>query len=122
MERDELDEDLETIEESRAEGDEDDQEDEYSEESDDSDDVVDASVQEDMLRFQETFKGIKDRFRLINRIGEGKQGSFAGRTLIDAIQVHSLPYTRRKISYTKHTTTIGTSKRKKTPPNGHHHP
>jgi cell division control protein 7 len=72
MERDELDEDLETIEESRAEGDEDDQEDEYSEESDDGDDVVDAAVQEDMLRFQETFKGIKERFRLINRIGEGK--------------------------------------------------
>ena len=78
MERDELDEDLETIEESRAEGDEDDREDEYSEESDDSDDVVDAAVQEDMLRFQETFKGIKDRFRLINRIGEGKWIYFHG--------------------------------------------
>jgi cell division control protein 7 len=39
--------------------------------SDDSDDVVDPKVQEDMNQFQETFKGIKDRFRLINRIGEG---------------------------------------------------
>ena len=39
--------------------------------SDDSDDVVDPAVQEDMNKFQETFKGIKDRFRLINRIGEG---------------------------------------------------
>jgi cell division control protein 7 len=75
MERDELDEDLETIEESRAEGD-DDQEDDYSEKSDESDDVVDAAVQEDMLRFQETFKGIKERFRLINRIGEGKSTHF----------------------------------------------
>ena len=78
LERDELDEDVETIEESRAEGDDDDQEDAYSEESDDSDDVVEAAVQEDMLRFQETFKGIKDRFRLINRIGEGKEFSFRG--------------------------------------------
>ena len=47
-------------------------EDEYSDAySDDSDDVVDPKVQEDMDKFQETFKGIKDRFRLINRIGEG---------------------------------------------------
>jgi cell division control protein 7 len=44
--------------------------DDYSD-SDESDGVVDASVQEDMNKFQETFKGIKDRFRLINRIGEG---------------------------------------------------
>ena len=46
------------------------QSDDYSD-SDESDVVVDASVQEDMKKFQETFKGIKDRFRLINRIGEG---------------------------------------------------
>lgn len=46
------------------------QSDDYSD-SDESDMVVDASVQEDMKKFQETFKGIKDRFRLINRIGEG---------------------------------------------------
>lgn len=49
-----------------------DEEDDYSDVySDDSDDVVDPKVQEDMNQFQETFKGIKDRFRLINRIGEG---------------------------------------------------
>jgi len=46
------------------------QSDDYSD-SDESDVVVDASVQEDMKKFQETFKGIRDRFRLINRIGEG---------------------------------------------------
>jgi cell division control protein 7 len=85
MEGSELEEALETIEESRQEGDEHDQEDEYSEESDDSDDVVDEAVQEDMLRFQETFKGIKERFRLINRIGEGKSiYLFDWNTLIDA--------------------------------------
>lgn len=65
-------EDLETIGESRPEGDEDDQEEDYLEDSDDSDDAIDAAVQEDMLRFQDNFKGIKERFRLINRIGEGK--------------------------------------------------
>ncbi|KAI9740817.1 MAG: hypothetical protein M1818_004422 [Claussenomyces sp. TS43310] len=42
-----------------------------SELSDESDDFVDVSVQEDMEKFQDNFKGIKDRFRLINRIGEG---------------------------------------------------
>jgi cell division control protein 7 len=44
----------------------------YSESSDDTDVVVDVSVQHDMDKFQETFQDIKDRFRLINRIGEGK--------------------------------------------------
>jgi cell division control protein 7 len=64
------------MEESRSDVEELDQEEEEEEEysdgySDDSDDVIDPKVQEDMNQFQETFKGIKDRFRLINRIGEG---------------------------------------------------
>ncbi|KAH0543292.1 hypothetical protein FGG08_002355 [Glutinoglossum americanum] len=40
----------------------------YSEESDDTPDEV---VQEDIEKFKSTFKGIAQRFRLINRIGEG---------------------------------------------------
>jgi cell division control protein 7 len=44
----------------------------YSDTTDESDNVVEPSVQEDMNKFQETFKGINKRFRLINRIGEGK--------------------------------------------------
>ncbi|KAH8661546.1 kinase-like domain-containing protein [Tricladium varicosporioides] len=47
------------------------QEDGYSDYSDESDEVVDPTVREDMDKFMETFKGIKERFRLINRIGEG---------------------------------------------------
>lgn len=47
------------------------QDDAYSDTSEESDGIVDAVVQEDMVKFQETFRGIKDRFRLINRIGEG---------------------------------------------------
>ncbi len=43
----------------------------HSDFSDDSEEAVDPSVMEDMEKFQETFKGIKARFRLINRIGEG---------------------------------------------------
>jgi cell division control protein 7 len=39
--------------------------------SEESDSIVDPVVQEDMDKFQDTFKGIKERFRLINRIGEG---------------------------------------------------
>lgn len=37
----------------------------------DEEEVVDESVAEDMDRFEETFKGINKRYRLINRIGEG---------------------------------------------------
>ena len=40
--------------------------------SDDSDEVVDELVAEDIDKFTETFKGIGQRFRLINRIGEGE--------------------------------------------------
>ncbi|KAL9122083.1 MAG: hypothetical protein Q9187_001367 [Circinaria calcarea] len=32
---------------------------------------IDKSVMEDMVKFEESFKGITQRFRLINRIGEG---------------------------------------------------
>lgn len=40
--------------------------------SEDSEEDIDPAIQEDMDKFQATFKGIKERFRLINRIGEGK--------------------------------------------------
>lgn len=60
-------------EESRAEAEDDQQDDAYSEASDESDDSVDAATAEDIAKFEATFKGIKDRFRLINRIGEGNQ-------------------------------------------------
>ena len=43
----------------------------YDSDSEESEDSVEPSVQEDMEKFQQTFKGIADRFRLINRIGEG---------------------------------------------------
>lgn len=39
---------------------------------DSSDEEVEDAVAEDMSRFEETFVGISKRFRLINRIGEGK--------------------------------------------------
>lgn len=32
---------------------------------------VDESVREDMKKLEDTFPGISDRFRLVNRIGEG---------------------------------------------------
>ncbi|KAI9871076.1 MAG: hypothetical protein M1830_003472 [Pleopsidium flavum] len=43
--------------------------------SDDSIGEVDESVAEDMLKLEDTFKGISQRFRLINRIGEGAKYS-----------------------------------------------
>ncbi|KAG9229124.1 kinase-like domain-containing protein [Amylocarpus encephaloides] len=39
--------------------------------SEESDTIVDPAVREDMDKFLESFKGMKERFRLINRIGEG---------------------------------------------------
>ena len=39
--------------------------------TDDSDEDVEDTVLEDMMRFEESFKGITTRYRLINRIGEG---------------------------------------------------
>lgn len=61
------------IEESRAEDDDALQDEGYSEDSDESDDAVDPATAEDIAKFEATFKGIKDRFRLINRIGEGEK-------------------------------------------------
>ena len=60
------------MEESKIEDGEEMEMDDNSEDSDSDEDVA-ASVKEDIRRFQETFKGITERFRLINRIGEGEQ-------------------------------------------------
>ncbi|KAH8592355.1 kinase-like domain-containing protein [Bisporella sp. PMI_857] len=57
------------MEESRVEDGEEMEEDSFD--ASDSDDDVDASVKEDIQKFQESFEGINERFRLINRIGEG---------------------------------------------------
>jgi len=38
---------------------------------DDSEEEVDETVAEDMLKLEENFKGISQKYRLINRIGEG---------------------------------------------------
>lgn len=40
--------------------------------SDESDDAPDEAVQDDIEKFKDTFRGIAQRFRLINRIGEGE--------------------------------------------------
>lgn len=42
-----------------------------SDSSDDTEDEVDETVVEDMRRLEESFKGISQKYRLINRIGEG---------------------------------------------------
>lgn len=41
------------------------------EESHDEEDEVDESVKDDMKKLEDSFQGISDRFRLVNRIGEG---------------------------------------------------
>lgn len=42
-----------------------------SDDSGDSDDDIDETVIEDMRKLEESFKGISQKYRLINRIGEG---------------------------------------------------
>jgi len=41
------------------------------EQSDFEDEDIDDSVKEDMRKLEDSFPGISDRFRLVNRIGEG---------------------------------------------------
>lgn len=55
----------------------DDDEAEYSTDVTDSEDEVDESVAEDMRKLEESFKGISQKYRLINRIGEGDTNSVA---------------------------------------------
>ena len=57
----------------RSDGEED-EEPHYEEDSDSdgSDRSVNASILEDMRKFEDDCQGIKERFRLINRIGEGQ--------------------------------------------------
>ncbi|CAI7600707.1 unnamed protein product [Penicillium pancosmium] len=43
----------------------------YGDEEEDEEEEVDESVREDMTKLEDTFPGISERFRLINRIGEG---------------------------------------------------
>ena len=58
-----------------VEDDEDDLEDEETydgyEEDEDEGDEIDDSVAEDMRKLEESFRGISQKYRLINRIGEG---------------------------------------------------
>ena len=39
--------------------------------SDEEEPEVEESIQEDIQRFEQSFQGISERFRIINRIGEG---------------------------------------------------
>lgn len=60
------------VEDSKVEEEDDNGDEDLSEMSEDSDAVVDSAAREDIEKFQQSFEGISDRFRLINRIGEGK--------------------------------------------------
>jgi len=53
------------------EDDKDDLEEEAFDEYEEDEDDIDDSVAEDMKKLEESFKGISQKYRLINRIGEG---------------------------------------------------
>lgn len=44
--------------------------------ADSSDEEIDDSVADDIVRFEESFEGINKRYRLINRVGEGKNAHY----------------------------------------------
>jgi hypothetical protein len=66
--------------------------DEYEEEDDD----IDDSVVEDMRKLEESFKGISQKYRLINRIGEGTIHKLLSASIsrTDRAQERSLQSTR----------------------------
>ena len=73
-------------------------------ESTDSEDEVDESVMDDMKRLEESFTGISQKYRLVNRIGEGSfpfQSCFVtelirNRYLLNGIQSRAATSTRRR--------------------------
>lgn len=68
----------------------------YSEDSEESDDEVDESVIEDMRKLEESFKGISQKYRLINRIGEGEPHTnpLSPSFVCSLLQAHSPPCTK----------------------------
>ena len=74
-----------------------------SEDSEHSEDEVDESVMEDMHKLEESFKGISQKYRLINRIGEGelllsprcRYPLTVRRYILDCIQSRTAPSTGR---------------------------
>lgn len=91
--------------------------DEYtSEDCDESEDEVDESVMDDMHRLEESFKGISQKYRLINRIGEGKSSGFHfARARSDSSKVLFLPFTKPSNSLSM-TTSSGRMTSQKTNP------
>lgn len=115
---DEMDESMEQTgagDESRVEDGEEMEVDGYSEASDDTDEAVDLSVQQDMVKFEEKFQDIKERFRLINRIGEGKLVliQFTRGSPTNLSQEPFRLCTRPKISCTMRTLMTGISRKRK---------
>lgn len=102
-------------EEDHAEEDQDDQESEYSESSDEG--AVDANVQRDMERLQDSYPGFRQKYRLIKRIGEGTHRQFAqdpNSLQSDCRQAPSPQSTKQKISNTTHSIMPGTSRKRTT--------
>jgi hypothetical protein len=68
--------------------------DEYEEDEDEDD--IDDSVAEDMKKLEESFKGISQKYRLINRIGEGRyhMSPRVSTAQINRVQEHFLLSTR----------------------------
>jgi hypothetical protein len=85
---------------------------EASDEYEDDEDDIDDSVAEDMKKLEDSFKGISQKYRLINRIGEGNLHQLlrVSNYGIDHVQEHSLQstrpsnYFRKRTSITQRTT------------------
>lgn len=77
--------------------------DEDEEDDEDTENEVDETVADDMRKLEENFKGISQKYRLINRIGEGMlshYGSIAlltgSRYFLDCIQSRTAGHSARR--------------------------
>ena len=75
----------------------------------DSEDEPDESVMEDMKKLEESFEGISQKYRLINRIGEGQHIQRGIGNPSNMPQVPFRPYTKRSSCFTSTTSMTRTS-------------
>lgn len=92
-------------------------------ESSDEDEMIDSGVQKEMERLQDSFPGFRDKYRLIKRIGEGKDAPlilWQSKTETNALQEPFQQSTKPKMFNTTTTATNGILTRRRT--SGQHRP
>lgn len=79
---------------------------EEDDEEGDTENEIDETVAEDMRKLEENFKGISQKYRLINRIGEGKLSCLKHNMFAHHLQARSQLFTRLNSSIYPQTTRL----------------